>query len=214
MDVWPRMHFPSIRPPFHPFSPPSPLLVPDWIFTSWESLGRVLVSGLVGYIALVVLLRTSGKRTLSKMNAFDFVVTIAFGSVLAAITLNKTVSLAEGLTALAFFVGVQFAVTWLSVRSERFQSIIKGSPTILFYDGDFIQDALRKTRMTEEEVLSAIRRSGAMSPGDVGAVVLETEGTLTVMQDLGHEDEQVHVLRTVTNPEVLPPSKRPEDRSG
>ena len=211
--MWRRMHFPlivrpSIRPPFQPS-----LLVPDWIFTSWESLGRVLVSGLVGYVALVVLLRTSGKRTLSKMNAFDFVVTIAFGSVLASITLSKTVSLAEGLTALAFFVGIQYVVTWLSVRSERFQSIMKGSPTILFYDGAFLQDAMRRTRMTREEVLSAIRRSGAMSPGDVGAVVLETEGTLTVMKDLGGDDEKVHVLRTATNPEVLPSAKRPEDQS-
>ena len=184
--------------------------MPDWIFTSWESLGRVLVSAFAGYVALVVLLRSSGKRTLSKMNAFDFVVTIAFGSVLAGIALNKTVSIAEGVTALAFFVGIQFVVTWLSVRSERFQSIVKGSPTILFYQGEFVRDALRKTRMTEEEVVSAIRRSGAMTPDEVGAVVLETEGTLTVMQDLGRETERVSALRTVTNPDVLPSEKRPE----
>ena len=184
--------------------------MPDWIFTSWESLGRVLVSGFVGYVALVVLLRWSGKRTLSKMNAFDFVVTIAFGSVLAGIALNTSVSIAEGVTALAFFVGIQYVVTWLSVRSERFQSLVKGSPTLLFYQGDFVRDALLKTRVTEEEVLSAIRRSGAMTPDEVGAVVLETEGTLTVMKDLGHETEKVFVLRTVTNPEVLPQEKRPE----
>ena len=187
--------------------------MPDWIFSQWEDLVRVFVSALAGYVALVVLLRSSGKRTLSKMNAFDFVVTIAFGSVLAAIALNKTVSIAEGVTALAFFVGIQYVVTWLSVRSERFQAVIKGSPTLLFYGGDFLRDALRRTRVTEEEVLSAIRRSGAMTPAEVGAVVLETEGTLTVMADLGDERQKLHVLRNVTNPEALPQRKRP-DQSG
>ena len=49
-------------------------------FNSWNDLGRVLVLGVLGYVSLVLLLRVSGNRTLSKLNAFDFVVTIALGS--------------------------------------------------------------------------------------------------------------------------------------
>ena len=183
--------------------------MPDWIFTSWESLGRTAASGLLAYIALVVLLRISGKRTLSKMNAFDFVVTVALGSLLASVTLSDSVSLADGVLALVLFILAQLAVTWLSVRSEWFQRLIKASPTLVFYRGTFLDADLRKMRVTREEVLSAIRKSGALSPSDVGAVVLETEGTLTVMGDLGG-GQNVHVLQNVTNPKQLQPRDRPE----
>ena len=70
-------------------------------FTHWFDLARVLIVGVSAYAALVFLLRISGKRTLSKMNAFDLVVTVALGSTLATILLSKDVALAEGLLALA-----------------------------------------------------------------------------------------------------------------
>ncbi len=80
-------------------------------FSSADTLWRTLVVSLVAYLCLVVLLRVSGKRTLSKMNAFDFVVTIALGSTLATILLNKDTSLAEGVMALGLLVGLQFLIT-------------------------------------------------------------------------------------------------------
>jgi uncharacterized membrane protein YcaP (DUF421 family) len=68
-------------------------------FDSWTGLGRVLVVGTLAYFALVLTLRVSGKRTLSKLNAFDLVVTVALGSTLATVLLSKDVALAEGLLA-------------------------------------------------------------------------------------------------------------------
>lgn len=73
--------------------------------------------GVLSYTALVVLLRTSGKRTLSKMDAFDFVVTIALGSTLASVMLSKNTSWAQGVVAFGLLITLQYAVTWLSVRS-------------------------------------------------------------------------------------------------
>jgi uncharacterized membrane protein YcaP (DUF421 family) len=87
------------------------------LFQNWTGLWRVLVVGALAYCALVFLLRVSGKRTLSKMNAFDFVVTVALGSTLAAVFLSKNVALAEGVLAFALLIGLQFVITWLSVRS-------------------------------------------------------------------------------------------------
>lgn len=87
-------------------------------FDSWTGLGRVIVVGTAAYVILVFMLRVSGKRTLSKLNAFDFVVTVALGSTLATILLSKDVALAEGVLALALLVFLQMGITWLSVRSE------------------------------------------------------------------------------------------------
>ncbi|MCB0106439.1 MAG: hypothetical protein KDE53_11035, partial [Caldilineaceae bacterium] len=63
-------------------------------FDSWQDVGRVIAVGTFAYIALVFLVRTFGKRTLAKMNAFDFIVTVAFGSILASTILSSDTSLA------------------------------------------------------------------------------------------------------------------------
>ena len=70
-------------------------------FHSWFDLLRVAVVGTLAYSALIVWLRISGKRSLSKWNAFDFIVTIALGSTLATAFLSKDVALAEGVFAFA-----------------------------------------------------------------------------------------------------------------
>lgn len=106
-------------------------------FDGWPTLVRTLVFGILAYAGLVVFLRVSGKRTLSKMNAFDFVVTVALGSTLATVLLNRSVPLADGLAAFALLIGLQFGVTWLSVRVGWLRRFVTGEPQMLFYQGAF-----------------------------------------------------------------------------
>ena len=151
-------------------------------FDSWNSVGRVAVTAVMAYVALIVFLRISGKRTLSKLNAFDLVVTVALGSTLATVILSKDIALADGLLALGLLIGLQYAVAWLSVRATVFRRLLKNDPTLLFYDGVFLHVALRRARITRDEVLAAIRGQGVESLGDLRAVVLETDGTLSVVR--------------------------------
>jgi uncharacterized membrane protein YcaP (DUF421 family) len=157
------------------------------LFQSWTGLLRVLVVGSLAYGALVILLRVSGKRTLSKMNAFDFVVTVALGSTLATVFLSKEVALAEGVLAFALLIGLQFVVTWLSVRSARVRKLVKAEPRLLFYQDRFLSAVMRAERVTEEEVRTAVRTSGYAWLQEVGAVVLETDASFTVLHKFGEQ---------------------------
>ncbi len=156
--------------------------VSDLFFNNWETLVRTLVIGVLAYVVLIVFLRVSGKRTLSKMNAFDFVVTIALGSTLATILLNKEVTLAEGALAFAVLIGLQFVVTWLAVRVPWVRKLVTGEPTLLFHNGAYIQSAMRRTRVTDEEIRAAARAAGAGEMDAVADVVLETDGTFSVVR--------------------------------
>lgn len=166
-------------------------------FNDWQTLGRTLVVGVLAYVTLIVLLRVSGKRTLSKMNAFDFIVTIALGSTLATILLSRDVALAEGVLALALLIGLQFVITWLSVRSSAVRHLVKDNPALLFYRGEFLHEALRRERVTESEVVAAARQSGVATLDDLDAVVLETDGSMTVMQGAKPSDRST--LRNVND---------------
>lgn len=150
-------------------------------FDSWAGLARVAVVGTLAYAGLVIVLRVSGKRTLSKMNAFDFVVTVALGSTLATIILSKDVALAEGILALGVLVGLQFIVTWLSVRSRTISQLVKSDPTMLYYRGEYLQTQMRRMRVVEAEVIAAVRLQGIGSMAEVDAVILETDGTIAVV---------------------------------
>jgi uncharacterized membrane protein YcaP (DUF421 family) len=150
-------------------------------FSGWDTLIRTFVVGVMAYVVLVVLLRVSGKRTLSKMNAFDFIVTVALGSTLATILLNKNVALAEGTLALALLIGLQFVVTWSSVRARVVRQVVTGEPTMLLYRGEYLPAALRKARVTKDEIKAALRTAGFSALGDAEAVVLETDGSLSVV---------------------------------
>lgn len=151
-------------------------------YDNLHGLLRVAAVGVPAYIALILLLRVSGKRTLSKMNAFDLVVTIALGSTLASIITSKGVALAEGLLALGLLVGLQFGIAWLSVRSTRVGGFVKSQPRLLYYRGVFIEDALRRERVLRDEVLAAMREQGLASPDQALAVVLETSGEFSVVR--------------------------------
>lgn len=152
-------------------------------FESWFGLARVLIVGTLAYIALVLVLRVSGKRTLSKMNAFDFIVTVAQGSILASVMLSKDVALAEGMTAFCLTIFLQYIITWLSVRSRQVENWVKAEPSLLFFEGRFLDKTLRRERVTHAEIRAAVRGQGIAQIEDAIAVVLETDGSLTVVQN-------------------------------
>lgn len=149
-------------------------------FNGWESIGRTVVAAILAYLSLILILRLSGKRTLAKMNAFDLVVTVALGSTLATIVSSRDVALAEGITALALLVALQFVVTWLSVRSGMVRRLVRAEPTMLLYRGSFLHDAMRAQRVTESEVRQAAR-SGGVADLATRVVVLETDGTFSIL---------------------------------
>ena len=118
------------------------------LFAGAPGVWRTLLVGLCAYVLLILVLRTTGKRTLSKINAFDLIVTVALGSTLATVILSKDVALAEGVTAFVMLAGAQLAVTWLSTRSKRFRSWVKAEPTILVEKGIMLSDAMKRERVT------------------------------------------------------------------
>ncbi len=153
-----------------------------FFFDSWAAMGRTAVVGVLAYLALVLLLRVSGKRTLSKMNAFDLVVTVALGSTLATVLLSTSVALARGVLAFALLIGLQFAITWLSVRSQAVRGFVKAEPTLLVHKGRFLKGAMRRERVTEDELLAALRSQGVAAVEEVEAVVLETDSSFSVVK--------------------------------
>ena len=154
-------------------------------FDSWAGLGRTALAGVVAYAALLLLLRLSGKRTLAKLNAFDLVVTVALGSTLASVLTSRDLPLADGLFALGLLVALQFVIAWVSVRSAGFRRLVKSEPELLFHHGTYLDGALRQARLSRDEILAVVREAGIEDVAGVRAVVLETDGSISVIGPSG-----------------------------
>ncbi len=142
---------------------------------------RILIVGPLAYLLLIVILRVSGKRTLAKMSAFDFVVTVALGSTLATVLLSKDVPLSEGVLGFAVLALLQFIIAWFAQRFEPVEAAVKADPRMLLRDGVNDADAMLAERVTKSEIAAAVRQAGYGDFSMIAAVVLETDGSFSVV---------------------------------
>lgn len=110
---------------------------------------------------------------------------MALGSTLATILLTDNVALSEGIAAFMVLIGLQYAVTWLSVRSSRVSHLVKSEPALLYYHDTVLHDQLRRARVTESELCAEVRQQGIASLADVQAIVLETDGSFAIVKPSG-----------------------------
>jgi uncharacterized membrane protein YcaP (DUF421 family) len=154
----------------------------DWMWNDWPTVGRIVVVGALSYLALILILRMTGKRTLSKLNAFDFVVTIALGSVLASVVVSSEVALVDGVVALLLLAGLQFVVAFAASRWPPLHRVATSQPVVLVERGRVLHEAMVDNRITDDELAAALRRHGVADLAGVECVVLETDGSFSVLE--------------------------------
>lgn len=150
-------------------------------FDGFGDLVRVLVLAPLVYCAVIVFIRLAGKRSTAQMNNFDWIVTVALGSLMASPILMKDVTLLETVLAIACLLGLQWALTKAVFHSDALARLVKPEPTLLVNNGAFLEEALRRERVTREEVISAIREKGLASVAEARWVILETDATMSVI---------------------------------
>jgi uncharacterized membrane protein YcaP (DUF421 family) len=150
-------------------------------FKDWESLYHIAICAFVSYLALFLFIRISGKRTLAKLNAFDFVVSVTLGSTLSSMILMK-VTVSEGCAALAVIILLQYLLAFFAKKSKVMEKAINSTPSLLFYNGEFLKEAMKRELITEEEIYAEIRQYRIERIEDVRAVVMELNGEMSVVK--------------------------------
>jgi len=163
--------------------------MPDGVFfDNWPAVWRIVLVASVVYVALVLALRIAGARALAKMSAYDLMVTVALGSILATIPLDKNVTLVDGLTTIATFLVLQHVLSWVLKRSGWSRWAVKCKPVLVLYEGQMLEDRMHAVNVTDEEVRAVVRAAGKASLGECLAVVLENDGNWSVIDSGDHPD--------------------------
>ena len=162
-------------------------MIENWLSTSWTEVWLVLVSAIAIVLTLVAVIRIVGLRSLSKMSSFDFAVTIALGSVLGGVAASST-SLLNGMIAVVALLATQTTIALLRQRTSAGE-IVDNTPMLLMRDGEFIEAAMRRTRVTRSDVIAKLREANAIHLDRVHAVVLESTGDVSVLHGDGPVDD-------------------------
>lgn len=147
----------------------------------FEPLLRIVVVGTLTYIGIVLILRFSGKRTLASMNAFDFIITVAMGSAFGRILTAQSVSVSEAITAFLLLVCLQFLFSFFELRSKRFSKLMSSRPTLLFYNGKFVEKNMKKQRLQKTDLMGMIRQKKYGSMEQIEAIIFESNGSISVI---------------------------------
>lgn len=153
----------------------------SFFFTGWKPLVRILVVGAAMYVALLLLLRPSGSRALTRLNAFDFIITIAIGATFGRALTAEGVTLAEAVLAFGLLVGLQYLVGRARIRFPSLRKVSGPPPALLYFRGDFREEEMQRRRITKAELREAARMENVASLEDVDAIVLESNGHFSVL---------------------------------
>jgi uncharacterized membrane protein YcaP (DUF421 family) len=171
------------------------------MFVSFEALDMILRALILSSVAVcwvVLVVRVIGLRTFSKMTAFDFVVTVASGSLLAGASQATSWSaFAQANIAIASLLGFQYIVARLRRSSDGFQALVQNSPVLLMRDGEILQAALTATRVAEDDLIAKLREANVLDFSEVRAVVLETTGDISVLHGPKLQERLIKSVRRI-----------------
>ncbi len=179
-----------------------------------ERLGSIALSSVVLYLGLVALIRVIGKRATAQMNSFDWIVTVAVGSLLASGILSASVGILDAGLAIVTLGLCQWALTRLSVRLPAVEKAVKPQPRLLVHRGAYLEAAMADERVTRAEVDAALRGQGYTSVREVGWAVLETDASISVIPADAARPADCDLMQGVNHPAAAPGGEGGRDGGG
>lgn len=157
-------------------------------FNDLDSLKGIVISAVLVYFFILIILKVSGKRTLSDLSVFDFVITITMGPIAGNTIISKNTSVIEGFVAIATLALLQYILVILNNKFKFIEKVLEIDPTLLYYKGKYFKKNMRDMRITKEDILQQVRTQSGTVLENVNAVILESNGKLSVISDVKDEN--------------------------
>ena len=134
------------------------------------------------YIALMIIMRIAGKRSLAQITTFDFILLLIIGEATQQALLGQDYSVTNALIVIVTLVLLDIGLSLLKRRSKAIDKLLEDTPLVIVEDGAALKDRMRKARVDEEDVLSAARRLQGLERLDqIRYAVLERSGGISIV---------------------------------
>lgn len=159
-----------------------------WFAGGLPRVAFVIISTLLIYASTLIGIRFGDRRALAQLNPFDFVVAVAFGSIVARTATSATPTYVEGLTALVTLLAAHRVLSIARRRSVRVRRVIDRPPVVLIRDGEIHEDAVAGADLTTSDLATLLREQGVRSVDEIELAVLEARGVVSVLR---HGDTRI-----------------------
>ena len=158
------------------------------------------------YLVLIAVIRTMGKRQVGQMEPSELVVAMLIADLASIPMQNTGIPLLSGLVPLLTVLGLELVLSWLTMRSPFLRRIFCGKPVILINNGKILQDNLRRTRVTLDELTGHLREKDVLDITTVQYAILETNGNLSVFPYPQHSPPAARDMGVAVSEQQLPVS--------
>lgn len=160
---------------------------------------RCIILGPVGLFWVIFIVRIIGLRTFSKMTAFDFIATVATGSLLAnCATSTNWPAFVQASGGMIFILLAQYTLARLRRNNEAVSKILENEPMLLVSNGKWIEQAMDKVRVSDADIWAKLREANVTDLSKIRAVVLETTGDISVLHDENLNDQLLTGVRNIS----------------
>ena len=132
------------------------------------------------YLVLIAVIRLMGKRQVGQMEPSEFVVTMLVANLASIPMQDGGIPLYSGIVPILTVLALELILSGLVLRSIPLRRLLCGKPVILIENGRILQNNLRRTRITLDELTSQLREKDVLEPGEVQYAILETNGNISV----------------------------------
>ncbi|MGL4338564.1 MAG: DUF421 domain-containing protein [Turicibacter sp.] len=140
-----------------------------------------IIKGIPIYFLALLLSRTVGKKIITKMNFFDFVMGVSMGSMIANAVIDKDHPVVSEVTALTLFTMLTVGISYLSTKSNWFRKVMNSEPVVVIDHGIIIDKSLKQLRMTLNELMMKLREKDVFNFETVEYAIMERDGKLSVL---------------------------------
>ena len=165
---------------------------------------NIFFRSLILYGIVVLVVRVMGKRQIGQLQPFELVIAIMLADLASAPVDDVGVPLIKGVVPIFALAFAQIIISFLSLKSERFRTLIGGSPSILIENGVLQQKKLEQLRINLNDLLEQLRSQNIANIDDVEFAILETNGNLSVFPKVDKKAPTLEDLNIQGKPESIP----------
>ena len=142
------------------------------------------------YVLILVIFRLMGKREIGELSILDLVVFVMIGEMAILSIENPKRPIFETIIPMVLLMLIQILLATISLKSKRFRDLVDGKPTIIINRGKIDEEAMRKQRYNFDDLLTQLREKDIRSIADVEFAILESSGSLSVIEKMSNSDGQ------------------------
>lgn len=142
----------------------------------------ILIRSIASFLVLLALTRIMGKKQLSQLTFFDYVVGITIGSIAATMSVDQNIKISNGLVSLIIWGMVPILLGYIGLKSRSFLRLTDGRPNIVIKEGQVLEQTMKKNQLAIDELMMLLREQGVFKIQDVAMAVMETNGKLSIMK--------------------------------